>query len=740
MSMQRQLVATEHDTAVAGHWRLTVRRPGRPPVNVTTFRDLPMKIESYSFSDPFGPGEMSVTIPSVSPFEARGVGELDWAVRGADVDLTWIGALPAAYPVGHRTNAGVVTPSFRWEGYLSTFGISKNGGLQLQCKGAMLQLDNWLAKPEYTARPLPYEWAMQRQFLGKPALRLMPMRVIWPSWWSKSYVPVAKAPSWMIPAGVSSGQKWSGLLTRETGSWDPVLTSYIQAMLASMYTERGRFTLMLDTHRQPVLYHVDFISSPSSGTVEVNPVAPGVDFSFSEDWEQSLTDVFAQGTSLAGVSYSGMQVSSDGTTTYYQPAAALRQTYPPNSRNGWFDADIMPKEVMLQMQAGLDAEDAALVARGHLARFSEPGMTGSVTLTSDPLMGLEPISRFLIRAGMPIHLPGINGTGILGHITQSNCNFEEGSVELTVDTKFRDALTVQEVRTRGRDALSVSRQLVAGQYQPPVPDQLFPWSYAEGSGYIPSNSTHSAVPLFNGMPQLTPFPWTDWIKSRPPKDRRWASSYIRIGPVSSNANNNWATQNSPWGTAMGVPIRMGQSGTIRLLQIAAFDRDGNVMRVPFHVGFYYVGSVNVLTMPAIPVEQAASFPPYKAGQRYPFVKDAFETTLRDGTRNNRNDPTAYESAGPVRIYGTFDEKAGYWPGSYAQGDAATGLLVDETQWSWDVTSVGDALWDPYSLERNLSSPKVGSIYAMIFCEAQKTQEVFFAGRMFRVEPGIGRGA
>ena len=335
MRGQRAISDVLHDTSLAGAWSLVVRRPSQSPVNLTMFRGQPIQIDRYSFGDPFGPASLEFTVPGVSGYERHGVGDLGWAVKHADVDLVWTGDLPSGYPFGYRTPAGVVTPSFRWEGYITTFGTSSRGGLKVQCKGAMLQMDNWLAKPEYTARPLPYEWAIARQFTGRPALRLMPLRVVWPSWWSKTYQPVAKAPSWLIPAGVQKGQKWSALLTRQTGSMDPALTSYIQTLLAAMYTERGRFTLMLDSHRQPVLYHSDFVTAPDERTLEINPVAPGVDWDLTEDWDQSLTDVFTQGVSLAGVSYSGMQVSSDGTTTYYQPAAALRQTYPASTQNGW---------------------------------------------------------------------------------------------------------------------------------------------------------------------------------------------------------------------------------------------------------------------------------------------------------------------------------------------------------------------------------------------------------------------
>ena len=32
---------------------------------------------------------------------------------------------------------------------------------------------------------------------------------------------------------------------------------------------------------------------------------------------------------------------------------------------------------------------------------------------------------------------------------------------------------------------------------------------------------------------------------------------------------------------------------------------------------------------------------------------------------------------------------------------------------------------------------VGNLYAMIYCDGQNDQPVYFLGRMFRVEPGTG---
>ena len=735
----RQLEVTGEltDSSLAGYWRVIAYPWGQEALDVTVVRGIPVEIGQYTFEDPFGPKAMTLSIPSVTMFDALGKGDLSWLRRGVDVDVVWAGDLPPTYPFG-KQYSDHFEPQWRWEGYISAFDRS-GSGLVVQMKGAGLQLDNWLAKPEYLARPLPYEWAIARQFLNKFSLRLQPLRIEWPDWWTKLYSPPAKGtPDFLVPAAVSAGAKWTGLTTRQTGSWDPTLTSYIATLMQAMYDERGRWTIDLLPGRQPVLLHRPFITAPNEATVYANPVLPGVKPALTEDGEQTLTTVYGQGTSLAGVAYTGMQISADGQATRYRPLAALRQVWPQKVDNGWLDESIMEREVLVQMQQGLSQDDAAQVARAHLSRFSEPGYTGTVELDSDPTIDGVPIPRHLVRAGMSITLPHLFGRpeGVLAHISSSSHDIAKGKTTLTVDSKFRDALTVDEVRVRGRDSLAISRMLIAGQYAPPVPDQLYPWSYEEGSGYIPSNAAFSSVPLFSGMPDDVEFPWTDWTRSRPPGDAKWRSSYLRLGPAKPNADLNWVTQHSPSGDNMGVPIRMAQAGTIRMIQVAAYDKNGNVLRVPFHISFYTVGGVNPLSMPLIPAEQQALFPPYVAGQHYPFVRDGFEAYNVDGTRTNPQIPHPTESVGLVRAYGTFYEKAGFWPGSYAEGDAATGLLVDESQWSFDVSETSGGI-NPYNIEGNLANTMAGQLYAMIYCDAQAEQEVFFAGRIFRVEPGSG---
>lgn len=737
MSTQREIGVTEATVVTTGGFQIVARPPYGAPVDVTMFRGQPVEIGDISFDDPFGPKSLSLHLPQITYYDQLGHGDLAWLTKNTNVDVYWQGPLPTAYPFGTTTVSGYI-PGWRWEGYIVSRDYDENG-LTVQMKGALLQLDNFLARPEYVTRPLPYEWAIYRQFLNRASLRVLPPRIVFPSWWTQKYQPVAGTPSYAVPAGVTVGQSWTGLLTRSTGNWDPALTSYIQSLLAAMYTERGRWTLDMLPNRQPVLRHVDFKEIAGPDVAIVSAVNPGVKLSLSEDFDQSLTTAFGQGTGLNGITYSGMNVSADGDTTSYVPLAALRQVYPEQDDAGWFDRQVMAKEVMLQMQTGLAADDAAIVARAHLSRFADAGVTGQLVLSTDVTLGGEVLHRHLLRAGMDIQIPGLFGKpeGIVFHISSSLHSFTSGDTTLTIDSKRRDALTVQEVRARGRDSLSVARMIVAGQYQPPVPDQLYPWSYAEGSGYIPSNSAFSAVKLFAGMPNALQFPWASWTAAHPPSNPTWRNCYLRIGPTSRDATNNWFTQHTASGSGYGAPIRMSQAGSIRLLQIAAYDKNGQIKKVPFHVSFYTVGGVNPRSMPKIPADQVSLFPPYAAGQPYPFVRDGFEAYNADGTKTNPNVPQTTDSVGLIRAYGTFYEKAGYYPGSYSTGDQVTGLLVDEGTWSFDVTSVGDSVFDPYSKERNLTNPLAGQLYAMIYCDAQGADEVFFLGRIFRQEPGSG---
>lgn len=751
----RDVVLSDIDQSVKGFWRI-LAHPGRytapNAVDVTSFRGVPPELTSMSFSDPFGPKSATIRYPMVSYFEQLGAGDLWWLQPWSALRLRWVGPLPADYYYGGikwRKETGKShpvfvehTPSFSWMGQASSFSWDDAGGLSVEYRGAYYQLDDYQAKPTYPHRPLPYEWVIAQQFQDHPHLKLGPLKIWWPEWWDTTYTPPAKdTPPYMVPAHLQKGDFWNNLTTRETGKWEPIGTSFIQTLLSAMQTRRGRWTIDVFNEGHPVLLHRDIKKHPDSHTVVISGVGTNK-FSLSEDWTQSLGVIYGQGTSLAGEQYSGMQVSPDGTLTRYEPMAALRQLHPENARhNDWLEPGRARREVMIQMQTGLDELQAHQVAQAHLERFAEPGITGTVTLYEDPTINGVPVSRMLVRAGMQFQVPHLFGRreGMIGHIVSNEVDFVEETNTLTIDTKYRDALTVSEVRLRGRDALNVPRLLAVGQYTPPVQDQLIPWNYNHGSGFLPKHSQE----LFDEMPMDAEFPWEDWTRKHPPSNANWRHCYVRIRKASKNANLNWAARGGLHPLdRKGIPVFMAQAGDIRLFQVAAYDSGGNVIPVSFHVSWYTNRGVNVQSMPRIPAynNDPASpgyYPihhdPFNTGQAYPFVKDGWNRYTSTGVLTNAQIPHPTSTAGLVRGYGDYYERAGYWPGSFGRGDPATGLLVDESTWHFDTTEGGRGTntFDPQKVKQ----PKwAGLMYAMIYCDDQGTEPVYFLGRAFRAEP------
>lgn len=711
-----------------GRWRIVAHRPGHEPVDITFVRGVPTTLRDWTWSDPFGPSTASLTFPSVTCWEPLGAGELFWLAPDVNVDIIWDGPLPEGYPFSE----------FRWEGYILPFDFTETD-VSVNLIGALMQLDNYLAKPEYPTHPLAYEQAISRCWNLGTDLRIKPLQVNFPGWWKKRWLGPRGIPA-LNPVGLKPRSRWTGLLTRETGSWDKALTSYIQTMLASMYTKRGRWTLELLPGRRPVLMHRDFRHSPDSATVVVDPFQPGVKVSLSEDHSQSANVLYGQSKALTGEAYSGMDVSPDGSRTTYRPLAALRQAHPQTDSNGWLDRSRMRREMKIQAQEGLNADELFEVANNQLQVVSEPGVTGTITLTSDPRMyvaGDQPgpvLMRSLLRAGMSVQLESFRGLpeGIMLHVTEARMEHTSQTLTLTVDSKYRDKLTVDEVRLRGRDALAVPRMLIGGKIEPVLPDMLVPWNYAEGSGYIPSAPEFSARRLFDGMPAGVVFPYVEWTRLRPPRDPAWRGCYVTIGPKDvDEADKNWAKHPGRSG-AFAVPIKMSQAGQARGLQLAAYNDDGELMPVGFHFSIYYQKDTNVASMPKIPAGKVPAGTQFKVGDHYPFFAGAWETYEEGGIQRGTEVPVSVQTAGLIQGWGTETVRAGYWPGRSDGGDRPTGLLVDEATWDWNTVGQTPDI-NPYVQQQ--VSPNAGYLYCMIYCDEQLDEPVHFMGRIFRVEPG-----
>jgi hypothetical protein len=598
-------------------------------VDVTVFRGAPTQINSLGTTDPFGPSVATLGFPAITILEQIGAGDLSWCQPESNVDICWMH--PDGYPIT------------RWEGYFHSFDWSEdetNSSLTITCTGAMRQLDNYLAKPEYRYYPRPYEWAIHEHFnlTKRPDLRLAPMAApasSFPAWWTTTFnagsAAYPKDKPWLMPHDdVAHGEKWSGMLTRETGHFEPVLTSYIQGLLANMYTPKGQFTLRLDNGRLPVLAHRDHLTEPAVGdTLVVDLLWRGVTMHPTSDYSQKIGVIYGQGRSLSGDAFSGQEVTADGTETYYDPMSYDPQVHPAQF-NPKLNKAIMRKEINLQFPDGLTDLEARRAADHQRANFADPGIVGQIILKIDPILyGVgTSVPRATITAGRSILVKGLFGNqdGILFHITETSIDFEL-TLTLTVDSKFRDYLTVDQVRLRARDSLQPFRMLsITATFDPKVPDLLYPWSYAKGAGVIPkgggtlfSKWGPSAVKAAGvGDPQAIPFPWEEYTTRFPPQrliGGKWKDAnkgfYIRIPPKDANADYNWANANykpgrrfhdnkKPEYTFEPYPVLFAAAGSIRMIQIAAYDRTGHVMPVTFHVSVYQAARPQMTAMPMMP--------------------------------------------------------------------------------------------------------------------------------------------
>jgi len=718
---------------VGGYFAIFVSPPNGKAVDVTFFRGAPTKIGSFSWADPFGAATAQITFPSITQRERAGTGDLKWLVPNADVDILYF-----------DLNTGEYAP-WAWEGYLVSEDIAEDGRV-FTAKGALFQGDNFLAAPEYPQQPVPYELLIKESFdpAANPSLRTQALKTTFPSDWKEVVPKYASGTPWyMKPWGVTTGQKWTGLTSRSTGSWEPRVTGFVQTLLSVMYTaDGGQWTIAHEKGRQPVLKVRPALRQPNPKTYEVVVGSHGVQVSVSRDFTQSANVIYAQGQDLAGTQFSGQQVANDGSSTYYEPFAALPHVYPATDTNKRLLPYMMRKESMLQLPQGIDELAARDIAVTQIRKHADPGFVGSVTLTIDPMQDGEAVPRYLIKAGDTILVKGLVGTDVLFHIAESTIDIDSETVTLSVDTKFRDLLTVEEVKARTRDALDPVRLLQAGRFSVTVQDMVKPWSYAQGSGIIPSGGTVDATPLFTKyMANDAKFPWTDYTTQYPPS--KFPEFYIKVPKRRADADKNWGLVNRD-DKALGIPVKMSQAGSIRLTQIAAYDRDGNVKPVSFHVGIYGNKGITYSNMPSIPkawldsktdVEaKRARDIGYEAGQHYPFFKDAFETQKSTGEQQSQPNYLLSSDANQIIAWGNYYERAGYSPGqmSIVGRDNPTGMLIDEANWSYDTTNTTD--FDPYSTANTAKMTNAGMVYILIYCDDNDDEDVYFLGRMFRNEP------
>lgn len=634
-------------------------------VDVTWFRDAPVQIDRWSSGEPFGDAQLSLDFPQVTPFDAFGTGELDWLVDWADVDV-----------FRKRPDGTVDRDNPLFEGMLASVNDAldqDNHGITIECIGTLYQLDLYVRAPTHNsaADGVALRELIEFQFNSRTGLNLRTQNMVteFPSWWGTIDDPNAALHL------DDEGKPITGFRTSNTGSWNRVLTGFLQDHLTLMQEQddvhggnggRIMWTIRHDPGRLPVLCLKDMSTihwTLTTGT-------PGVAHDLSYDLTQAPNTIYGEGTDQAGTKWRNMvNVGS------YKPLAILDAVSPyanndfPNADNPNpnFDPHAVRHEMHVNYGNGVSLAQSINSAERQVATEAVPGWYGTITLDIDPEEG----SRIGIRAGQNVLLKHYRGQDVLLHIAQVEVDFSDLTVTLTVDTKGRDLLTLGElISRRAENNMDATRMLRAGVSSGITDDDRAPWDREAGAGFIPRPSAEM---------QLQDRATTE-TGVRPVDD---ATLYVKV-----NASNHAARER--WGF---TPVLVQEYGNIAMIEMTAHDVNGNVLAVPFHIGLYgnwMGGSMNVDYMPID-----------DAGEPNPFSPDVFDETKNPGNVDSSR----------IVLWGQEGQRAGYWPGVESEGNVVTGKFRDEGGFTYQLPDGEMMIW------------------VAIYCEA--AQDVYFQGRMWK---------
>ena len=784
-----------------GAWTIRV---GNQPV--TTFRGAPTKVSQMSDTDPFGPAAASLEFPAISALEEIGSPWTDtgWLRADQPVEISWV-----------TTNTEVLSmmkflgwpPHRTWRGHVSEISVSSDKGVEIVCTGALRQLDSILAKPSTPIRPWPYEWAIVRAMrnaafaLGdvNSVGAVKPMDAYtWDdveSWWPVTYTENPKN-TWMRPEKLNIGDKWSGMVTRETGQWDATLTSYVANLLANMWTERGRFTIDMEPYSwKPRLRHAygPGFTDPES-VLRIDAAWPGVKFELKSDYSQTANTIYGTvNAEWAGLEFKNEVYTPQGSLAYYKPFAKSSDT-----------SNQVRREIHMPFPAGLTQVQSYQVAAEHISRMSSPGVVGQITLENvDPVIQAQSadapigagewiqVPKQVLRPGMVVRLDGYRGErpGIELFVVETDFDIDKNSVTLTVDTKARDYMTVNEVLNSGRDSLTVTHLMTVGDYSPMIPDALVPWNSSldgvgtsggtEGrpvSGMVPHRSANLWYLWATSDGSPSPFPWYNITKKYPPK--RFPESYLKIHgsplyhrgyttniqgtdvEVAATTENFWTSRpqltgveypERDWQSKKGHPFCfLSSAGEAKSIEIMCVDALGEQLAVSY--GVYLIQLQYQVTEGGkirgwLPYPGMAMTPlrrQYKGEGRlyqkdtfYPFAPYMFSNIDERGKfpKYRGGDDDSAQKGKRLIGWGNHWERPGYWPYTmqYDYADTPTGLFKDDTGFSWDFTGTLTA-----EKTRRLTTVRDYNIAAgvavMIFCDDAPTVDKYFIGRIYKKEP------
>lgn len=509
--------------------------------DVTYYRNVPVLVENWSSTEPFGDSTLVLTFPQITVYQNVGSG-FPWLFNGQKVTIRLI------RPDGSKKNL--------WEGIQHTPEDTKSGesfALQVQCVGVLYQADFGRMKPRF---------ANDAEDIGKviaDAFNNYP---------SRDYGPCTAVTT--------------GIKTRQRGSWTPIATGFVQDLLATATVADGsnQWTVKQNGRLGPVIALKDITTVHATVTTG----AQGIETSLSADtsaysnvtygegtapdgsrwrntkypnlraddapiYPHSPSTVFNAGDGLtgfdpfademrrsgyrmasgdtyvaadvaevrdaqarAGILVDGIvgpqtwaaifAVGSDGgdlSGAFFMPLAYDTRVEPylynaqgkKIGNNPAFQPDRLRLERKVDYGENITKAEATASARAELLRYPDAGWQGTITLKSDP----AEMSRFELRAGMNIKLKRYRAADRLLHIAQVSVNWLTLTVTLTVDSHFRDLISLASIKQRNAEAASDPARRSSGQRRLSriANDTVVVFDSESGAGIIPRHA------LFGGL-------------------------------------------------------------------------------------------------------------------------------------------------------------------------------------------------------------------------------------------------
>jgi len=326
-------------------------------VDLSFFRDKPALIQRLEGGEPFGPTVAAVDFPQISPFEHPGDGDLAWWREFAPVEIARIA------PGGART---VI-----WEGDLGSLedSVGRSGSTTgLHALGVLYRADLYRKFPPFVDDVKDLGWRVADELNAMIHDRSLPLARV--------------------------TRVTTGIPSRDHGAWDPVLTGWVQNLLATAYTDDGeQWTLGWQPGRRAVIR----LKDRETAHWTVSTGGRGVELALASDYTMMTNVGYGEGQDPDGCLWRnsaypnlhpdsaplyplspGDTFSPGGADTGFQPFAALLDGngYPMVSGDTYAAADEVQVR-RFQADSGV-AVDGVVGPQTWVAAFQPGSQEGSL--------------------------------------------------------------------------------------------------------------------------------------------------------------------------------------------------------------------------------------------------------------------------------------------------------------------------------------------------------------------------